>query len=212
MRWPWARPRDQQGRVRRGDWMSCWTGTHFWPLDPRADEVTIDDLVVGLARECRYGNHSRDVYSVAEHSVIVSCYVPPRHAREALLHDASEAYLGDMIQPLKHQRAMRRFRRVEAAVQDAVLARFDICSTIASRAAIKAVERRLFVDEVEALMLYPDEYKVIQDGGQGLGAEIYALEWQQAATLFAARFAELFPEHRREAEAVAEYLVPERDE
>jgi len=86
---------------RRGDWMETFTGRKFWPLDPRPDEVCIADIAHALANTCRFGGHVREFYSVAQHSVIVSRHVPEEYAVLGLLHDAAEAYLGDVITPLK---------------------------------------------------------------------------------------------------------------
>ncbi len=87
---------------RVGDWMQTYTGGAYWPLDPRPEEVHIEDIAHALSMICRYGGHVRDFYSVAEHSYHVSHMVPPEHALQGLLHDATEAYLGDVIRPLKH--------------------------------------------------------------------------------------------------------------
>lgn len=92
---------------RVGDWMSMASGRVFWPLDPRADEVHIDDIAQALSNVCRFGGRCSEFYSVAQHSVWVARYVENRHpgqpalALHALMHDAAEAYLGDVIRPLK---------------------------------------------------------------------------------------------------------------
>ncbi|MGN6107391.1 MAG: YfbR-like 5'-deoxynucleotidase [Kofleriaceae bacterium] len=189
--------------------MQTYSGEQIWPLDPRADEVHLDDICVGLARECRYGNHCRDFYSVAEHSVIVSLNVerialnswwsPAKArlaARQALLHDASEAYIGDIPSPLKSQRAMRGYRRVESRWEDAVNQRFGVRPTRQTTELVHEVDRRVVLDEVEALMLDPHMWVTTRrrQHVEPLGAEIAAMPWQHAAVVFSQRFAELFPE------------------
>jgi hypothetical protein len=86
---------------RKGAWMQTAGGRAYWPLDPRADEVFIDDIAHALGMLCRYGGHCLDFYSVAEHSVHVSHLVPTEHALVALMHDATEAYCCDVPRPLK---------------------------------------------------------------------------------------------------------------
>lgn len=55
--------------ARVGDWMQTYTGLAFWPLDPRPEEINIDDISHALSMQCRYAGHCRTFYSVAEHSV-----------------------------------------------------------------------------------------------------------------------------------------------
>lgn len=92
---------------RVGDWMGMASGRVFWPLDPRADEVHIEDIAQALSNLCRFGGRCSEFYSVAQHSVWVARYVEkhwpgkPMLALHALLHDAAEAYLGDVVRPLK---------------------------------------------------------------------------------------------------------------
>jgi hypothetical protein len=85
----------------RGGWMQTFTGRQFFPMDPRPEEVDPTDIAHALSLLCRYNGHVDRFYSVAEHCVHLSYVVPPEHALWALLHDATEAYVGDMISPLK---------------------------------------------------------------------------------------------------------------
>jgi len=87
-----------EGRV--GDFCQTWTGTRFYPLDPRPEDVKIEDLIFGLGNMCRYNGQVR-FYSVAEHSVLVSKLVAPEHALAALMHDAPEFLMADMTRPFK---------------------------------------------------------------------------------------------------------------
>jgi hypothetical protein len=86
---------------RKGAWMQLASGRPYWPIDPRPEDVFIEDIAHALGMICRYGGHCLDFYSVAEHSVHVSHLVPPEHALKALLHDGGEAYCCDIPRPLK---------------------------------------------------------------------------------------------------------------
>lgn len=172
--------------------MGTYSGGQFWPLDPRAAEVLVEDIAHHLALTNRYGGATRVPYPVAEHSVLVSLYVPPEFAQEALFHDASEAYIGDLIRPLKHQPELAGFRAAEDAIYPVVMEALGIVSTPESRAAIHEVDDRIIVDEVQALMARPEKYLERYPVGRALGCPIHALSWQSAKLLFVSRYIELF--------------------
>lgn len=69
---------------------------------PTEAMINIEDIASALSKICRFGGHSNAFYSVAQHSVLVAALAPDYLCREALLHDAAEAYLGDVIKPLKN--------------------------------------------------------------------------------------------------------------
>lgn len=73
-------------------------------MAPTPDDVCLEDIAISLSRQCRFGGHIRkdiEHYSVAQHCVIVSHNCRPEHAMIGLLHDASEAYVQDVVRPLK---------------------------------------------------------------------------------------------------------------
>ena len=81
------------------DWMQTYTGRRIYPLDPSSDDIYIEDIAHALSLMCRFGGHCREFYSIAQHSVLVSQYCKDK--LYGLLHDAEEAYLTDMIRPVK---------------------------------------------------------------------------------------------------------------
>lgn len=84
------------------------------------EHVALEDIAHALAHQCRWGGHTWRFYSIAEHSLLVAALVPPAHRAYALLHDASEAYLGDVVAPLKRSSALAGYREIEARVQAAI--------------------------------------------------------------------------------------------
>jgi hypothetical protein len=121
--WPPARP-----QARRGDWMQLYSGKQFWPMDPRAEEIEIEDIAHSLSMQCRYAGHCVRFYSVAEHSVLLARYFldkgNPEVALYALLHDASEAFLVDVPRPIKP--FLPGYKEAEARVMAAVCDRFGL--------------------------------------------------------------------------------------
>lgn len=99
----------EQATVRDPNWaaegyFTSATGHPCFIHRPDASHITITDIALSLSRIPRWGGRTRATgyaYSVAQHSVLCSLLVPQEDALEALLHDASEAYLGDVISPLK---------------------------------------------------------------------------------------------------------------
>lgn len=172
-------------------WMWTYSGKHLHPLAPVADEIELIDIAHGLSLQNRYGGHTTKPYSVAEHSVIVSFYVDPRFAREALLHDAAEAYIGDLIRPIKYQPCMQAFRDAEVRLEAAIFERFDIVSTEESRAAVKTIDDRILLDEVSQIIRGGD-IGPVQHLGPPLGVRIECLNGRKAEHVFLRRFRELF--------------------
>ncbi|MFA6168376.1 MAG: hypothetical protein WC700_17265 [Gemmatimonadaceae bacterium] len=170
--------------MRKGDWFQTHTGVQFWPMDPRADEVRIDDIARGLAMQCRFNGHVKEFYSIAEHSVRVSHVVPPEHALWGLLHDAAEAYIGDMVRPLKTQ--MPAFRECEAAIMAVICERFGM--TMPEPPEVKVADNVLLMTERRDLLLYQKPWTHRADP---LPDEIEPWTWQKAEAEFLSRFAML---------------------
>ena len=117
--------------MSRGQWLQTVSGRAFHIFDPRPEEIDIGDIAHALSMVCRFGGHVRSHYSVAEHSVRVSRAIREAgHGVEAqfhgLLHDASEAYLGDVVWPLKQAAGMAGYKKIEAQVEAAIFERFEV--------------------------------------------------------------------------------------
>lgn len=187
-------------------WMQTYSGRKFFPLEPSADDIELIDVAHGLAYTCRYGGHTKRYYSVAEHCVLVSEIIErdakasgmPANtvqalALEALLHDSAEAFVGDMVRPLKHQPEMVEFRNAEAKIEDCVRAAFNIISTPESRKIIKIVDDRILVDEIRALMPNPTMYLETDTlrGVEPLGVPVHGWPPEYAQAKFLERYREL---------------------
>lgn len=68
---------------------------------PNPDSIIGYDIAKGLAYTSRFGGQTTHYYSVAQHSVLVKYLAPPELHKAALAHDGSEAYIGDVVKPLK---------------------------------------------------------------------------------------------------------------
>ena len=137
-------------------WLQTNSGGRFYPLTPTAASIEIEDIAHALSNLCRFNGHCDRFYSVAEHSFMVSRMVPEKYRLEALLHDASEAYLCDVPRPLKHLPEFARYREIETEVQAEILARFGIFETPESHAAIHEADNRMLATEARDLMTHRD--------------------------------------------------------
>ncbi len=133
------------------NWMQTYTGRSFYPTHPDPEEVDPVDISHALSLLCRYNGHVNRFYSVAEHCVLMSQAVAPEHALWALLHDATEAYVGDMIRPLKQQ--IPAYVDVEKDVMVAICTRFGLDQIEPFE--VKEADARILVDERNALMKAP---------------------------------------------------------
>jgi hypothetical protein len=99
-------------------------GDFFDFKEPRNHEYDIRTIAHALSNLCRYTGHSKRFYSVAEHCVLVSNLIEPKYALEGLLHDASEAFCGDVASPLK--KLIPQYAKIEEGVQEALAAYFGL--------------------------------------------------------------------------------------
>lgn len=134
--------------VDRGDWMQLYSGERFYPLDPRPEDITSEDVAHALSNICRYAGHVDRFYSVAEHCVKMSEVVDPEHALAALLHDATEAYVVDVPRPLK--RYLPDYQAIENRVWRAITLKYGLDMTLPAQ--VKEFDTRILLNERDELM------------------------------------------------------------
>ncbi len=89
-------------RDPRGPWMQMYSGRQVFPFRfSQEDAMGIVDIAHSLSLICRFTGHCRKFYSVAEHSIRVAERLPLELKLQGLLHDAAEAFLGDVASPMK---------------------------------------------------------------------------------------------------------------
>lgn len=134
--------------MRTGDWIQTFSGRQFWPLDPRPEEIHIEDIAHALSNVCRFNGHVRQFYSVAEHSVFLALCTPVEHRVAALLHDASEAYLCDLPRPVK--RCVVGYAEAEDRLMQCIAEKFGF--TLPLPEIVKLNDNRILLDEREQFM------------------------------------------------------------
>lgn len=142
-------------RVASNLWMQTFTGLRLYPTKPDPRAVAIEDIAHALSQICRFGGHTSRAYSVGQHSVLLS-YACRREDRvNALLHDAAEAYLGDVVRPFKLQ--IPWFKPLESRWLRAISTALDVPSIrepwrlVRVHEALLASERRDLLKDVPSL-------------------------------------------------------------
>ncbi len=148
--------------------MQTYTGKAFYPLNPKVEDIDPVDIAHALSMLCRYGGHSQKFYSVGEHCVLMSEAVLPESAAHALLHDAAEAYMGDMIRPLKV--SMPWYRTAEDVLMGDICTRFKIARYFPLE--VRDADNRIVVNEHAALMPGGPHWNML-DGLEPLPVEIH---------------------------------------
>lgn len=140
--------------ARSGPWIMNPSGNRWYPFDPRPQDFDIRDIAHCLARQNRFNGAA--LYSVASHSILCayiaeSGLIPFGLGRTlvltALLHDAPEAVIGDMVRPLKME--MPQFRAVEDNIWKAISRRFHLPDSIPE--VIEIIDRQMAAAEASVI-------------------------------------------------------------
>jgi len=141
-------------------WFQTATGRKFSLTEVSSNVIDIDDIAHSLSKLCRFNGHCRFFYSVAQHSVLMSERVLPEDRLWALLHDASEAYLGDVIAPLKG--LLPAYQILEKQVTELICAKFDLPAKMPR--AVKEADLRMLATEQRDLMeAPPQEWRTLKN-------------------------------------------------
>lgn len=113
---------------QRGEaaWAQMHSGRPFPLTEPSPADVWFPDIAAALGKLCRFTGHCQLHYSVAQHCLIVAEQLPPEWRAYGLLHDAHEAMMGDISQPMKqalrHLGGGDALRLLETAIDRAIYA------------------------------------------------------------------------------------------
>ena len=126
------------------------SGIVFDLLNPAPEMVSIVDIATSLARQARFNGHTMSFYSVASHSLFVSSRLPPRLQLAGLLHDAAEAYTGDIATPVK--RLLKGYEELEDRILSAVQVRFSVDNLVPLHDKIREQDKVALATEALAFM------------------------------------------------------------
>lgn len=149
--------------ARKGYWYQTYTGREVYPVDLRPEDIDIRDIAHSLALKCRFNGACRVHYSVAAHSLHVHDYLLATKRswnfgdvlrsvlRWGLMHDAAEAYLGDITRPVK--RSLDGVAEIESSIQTTIAERFYLALPIPGE--VLQADNVLLVTEARDLMAPP---------------------------------------------------------
>lgn len=144
-------------------WIETFTGKRVNPMHLDEELIDINDIAHSLALQCRFVGHCLTFYSIAEHSILVAdtvtkirlSYVGTKEGANktllaALLHDAAEAYLGDIARPIKHHNAFKQVVEIEKRILGKVMLKYNC--TGADWQLIKKADDIMLATEAKYLM------------------------------------------------------------
>lgn len=164
------------------------SGMYFDFADPQPSQVNIKDIATGLSNTCRFAGQC-EFYSVAEHSVHCATTVLRESgsmlaALHALMHDAAEAYTGDMPKPLKNM--LPEFREVEAKVEKAIRIKFGLGGVYDG--VVKDIDLRML--KTEKTQLFQEDGTIWHGFGELEVIDVDIMRWapSDAVDVFMAMF------------------------
>jgi len=110
--------------MKRENFMVTASGIVIDYKNPHPATITLEDIATGLARMPRFCGHTEHLWTVAQHSMLVASLCPPELKLEALLHDATEAYMGDIPRGLKLM--LPDYKKAETRLKNCIGKRFQL--------------------------------------------------------------------------------------
>lgn len=168
--------------------MKTWSGVRYDPFNIRVEDINIYDIATHLSKQSRWIGSTIIPYSVAQHSMRVSESIRLNSDRErlaGLLHDAAEAYTGDIPTPIKL--GIPALKTLDDSIMEIIFHKFDLSDQFPLSANIHAADRDELLREDSSLNI------VQMDGNEIPPIEDYLEEniWHDVRDSFIRRFLEL---------------------
>lgn len=152
----------EQERV--GSWIQVNSGKRFYVLDPRPEDVDINDIAHALSNLARFTGHGDRFYSVGEHSIRCARIArllgwTPLQQLYCLLHDGSEYAVNDVARPLKQY--LDDYKEIEDKVMLAIWDSLDVPRpTLSDYKLVKLADNTMLINEINQLMTNKDDYEL----------------------------------------------------
>ncbi len=163
-----------------------FSGIAFDLLNPQPEMILLEDIIHSLSLINRFNGAARFPYSVAQHSLYVAGLLPDEFKLHGLLHDAPEAYVGDMVSPLK--KIMSQYKEVEANISRVVANVFGL--SYPAPAEVKKADLAVLSAEREQV-LNPSYGPWYKDFPLPADIHIEEMSWSQVKDLFSSELQSL---------------------
>ena len=172
--------------ISNDPWITTYSGRQFFITRATVDDIYIEDIAHGLSNICRYVGQCKVFYSVAEHSVRMCELAPDNLKLPVLLHDASEAYLGDLSSLVKH--FLPLYKKMEDYLLNVIFAKYSIKWD----PAIKTLDEWIRAPEVLSLFPAHSGWVLNRSGGERDYSDIVPWYPKRAEKKFLKMFKRLY--------------------
>ena len=195
-------------------WTHTTRGRALDLLNPRKEDISINEIAAALGNQCRYAGGVSKFYSVAEHSVLIAQWLRaqehgPWTQMGGLLHDAAEAYTGDITWPMQQVlfgdhgpddaaneagRVVRaRYKRTQYLLDELIANEAGIASAWLHVVAVRDADLRILLDERAALLTEPPPrpWPIEEDGAKPLGVKISGWKPKHASAKWLLEFSRI---------------------
>ena len=167
-------------------WIQTYTSKRFNPFNIQPGDICLEDIAHALSMQCRFVGHTKFHYSIAQHSVFVSQLCNPQDALYGLLHDASEAFLGDVASPIKQTEVYKAYKELEKLVQSNIYQSFGLDTV--EPISVKEADLIILATEATQLLQKRDDWTLSRTPANIIIPELTPT---QAKLCFLARFKEI---------------------
>jgi 5'-deoxynucleotidase YfbR-like HD superfamily hydrolase len=172
-------------------YIETYMGLRLYYNNITPESISIFDIAHALSQICRFTGHTKEFYSVAQHSVLVcEAQETVREQRAGLLHDASEAYVNDLPSPMKSCINLGDYKLLENQVHAAINTKFMVNDGMTPN--IKKADLRALFTEKRDVVMSNIPYEWGKDI-KPFDETIIPLQPKEAEKLFLDTFARLFP-------------------
>lgn len=149
------------------DSITTYSGVHMVPVDPKPEDIHIQDIAHALSLLCRGNGHVKTFFSVGQHCIFCAKEAEARGYSKriclaCLLHDASEAYLSDITRPFK--KYLKEYRRFEENLLQVIYKKY--------LGSVLTKEEAHIVKEIDDAMLYYDLIELLNEMPEGEKPEL----------------------------------------